>query len=202
MQSIFTDKKVRNVATVCKINATEWLKYAQKRFTLIETMVLVALLAILTGTAVPSFKNMMINRHLEGKASEYVTHMKWARSLAVSSNEAVNLHIAIGESASCYVVFQGPINDCRCNANGNGAVCTTAGNDLLVMVLPHFDGVSVSAQTGTATFRINPKQRTISPTLTAIFTADNGKVIHNISNILGRAHSCTPTEASSGFRIC
>ena len=184
----------------CKTNAIEWLKYSQKGFTLIETIVLIALLAILTAIAVPSFKDMMINHRLEGKAREYVTHFNWARSLAVSSNEAVNLHIATGEGASCYVVFQGPINDCSCNANG--AVCTTAGNDLLVIVLPHTDGVRVSAQTGTATIRINPRQGTISPTLTTIFTADNGKAIHNISNILGRTRSCTPTEASFGFRIC
>ena len=184
----------------CKINAIAWFRYAQKGFTLIETMVFVALLAILTAVAVPSFKDMMINRRLEGKASEYISHFNWARSLAVSSNEAVNLHIATGESASCYVVFQGPINDCSCNANG--AVCTSAGNDLLAVVLPHSDGVRVSARTESARIRINPKQGTISPTLTAIFTADNGKVIHNISNILGRTRSCTPTEASFGFRIC
>ena len=67
----------------------------------------------------------MINRRLEGKASRYVTYMNWARSLAVSNNEAVNLHIAIGESASCLLVFQGPINDGGCIANY--AVCTTAG---------------------------------------------------------------------------
>ena len=184
----------------CKINAPKCLKYAQKGFTLIETMVLIALLAILTAIAVPSFKDMMINSRLEGRAREYVTHINWARSLAVSKNEAVNLHIATGESSSCYVIFLGQINDCSCNADG--AVCTTPGNDLLVIVLPHSDGVRVSARTGSATIRINPAQGTISPTLMAIFTADSGKVIHNISNIFGRTRSCTPTEASFGFRIC
>ena len=75
-------------------------------------------------------------------------------------------------------------------------------HDLLVIVLSHSDGVRASAQTGTATIRINPKQGTISPTLTTIFTADNGKVIQNISNILGRKRSCTQTKAKLGFRIC
>lgn len=184
----------------CKRNATKRLDDAQKGITLIETMVVITLLAILAAIALPSFREMMINRRLEGKAREYVTHMNWARSLAVSSNQAVNLHIATGESASCYVVFQGPVNDCNCNANG--ASCTTPGNERLVIVLPHSDGVRVRARTESATTRINPKQGTISPTLTAIFTADNGKAIHNISNILGRTRSCTPEEASFGFRIC
>lgn len=184
----------------CKRNATARLDDVQKGITLIETMVVITLLAILTAMALPSFREMMINRRLEGKAREYVTHMNWARSLAVSNNQAVNLRIATGESASCYVVFQGPVNDCTCNANG--AVCTTPDNERLVIVLPHSDGVRVSARTESATTRINPKQGTITPTLTAIFTADNGKVIHNISNILGRTRSCTPVQASFGYRIC
>ena len=184
----------------CKRNATKRLDDVQKGITLIETMVVITLLAILAAIAVPSFRDMMINRRLEGKAREYVTHMNWARSLAVSNNQAVNLRISTDESASCYVVFQGPVNDCNCNANG--AVCTIPGNDFLVIVLPHSDGVRVSARTESATTRINPKQGTITPTLTAIFTADNGKAIHNISNILGRTRSCTPEDASFGIRIC
>ena len=168
----------------CEKNATARLGDAQNGITLIKTLVLIILLTILAARAIPSFKDMMINSRLEGKAREYVTHMNWARSLAVSTNQAVNLHIATSESASCYVVFQGPVNDCICN--GNGAVCTTPGNERLVIVFSHSDGVRVSVRTASATTRINPRQGTITPTLTAIFTADNGKAVHNISNILGR----------------
>jgi len=186
--------------TARKINAFAQLDNAQKGIALIESMVVLTLAAILSALAVPSFKDMMINRRLEGRAREYVTHMNWARSLAVSTNQAVNLHIATGESASCYVVFQGPVNACTCN--GNGAVCTTPGNERLVIVFSHSDSVRVSARTESATTRISPAQGTISPTLTAIFAADNGKAIHNISNILGRTRTCTPETASFGFRIC
>ena len=186
--------------TAWKRNGFTQFDNAQKGITLIETMVVITLVAILTALAVPSFKDMLINSRLEGKAREYVTHINWARSLAVSTNQAVNLHIATGESASCYVVFQGPVNDCTCN--GNGAVCTTPGNERLVIVFSHSDGVRVSARTESGTTRINPRQGTITPTLTAIFTADNGKTIHNISNILGRTRTCGPEEASFGFPAC
>ena len=186
--------------TARKTKAFAQLGNTQKGITLVEFTVVIALVTILSAMAVSSFKDMLINSRLEGRAREYVTHMNWARSLAVSSNQAVNLHIATGGGASCYVVFQGPVNDCSCNANG--AVCATQGNERLVVVLPHSDGVRVSARTASATTRINPTQGTLTPTLTAIFTVDNGKAIHNISNILGRTRSCTPTEAGFGFPIC
>ena len=183
-----------------KINAFAQLGNTQKGITLIEIMVVITLMAILTALAVPSFRDMLINSRLEGRAREYVTHMNWARSLAVSTNQAVNLRIATGEIASCYVVFQGPVNDCTCNSNG--AVCSTPGNERLVVVFSHSDGVRVGARTESATTRINPRQGTISPTLTAIFAADNGKAVHNISNILGRTRTCTPEESSFGFPTC
>lgn len=185
----------------CNINATMRLKYTHRGITLIETMVVATLLSTLAATALPAFKELMINRRLEGKAREYVTHMNWARSLAVSSNQAVNLRISEAESASCYVVFHGPINDCSCDANGTA--CANPGNEaLLVILIAHSEGVRVRARTASAITRIDPTQGTLSPTLTAIFTADNGKAIHNISNILGRTRSCTPGEASFGFNIC
>jgi type IV fimbrial biogenesis protein FimT len=174
--------------------------YEQKGITLLETMVVISMLAILTSLALPALQEMMINHRLEGKAREYVANMNWARALAVSSNQAVNLRIATDDSASCYVIFHGPVDDCSCHANG--ATCTVPGNELLAVVLPHSDGVEVSTRTLSATTRITPTQGTISPTLTAIFTGANGKAIHNISNILGRTRSCTPEEARFGFRIC
>lgn len=184
----------------CKTKTTLLSNYEQRGVTVIETMVVIALLAILTAMALPSLTEMMVNHRLEGKAREYVTHMNWARSLAVSSNQSVNLRIAASDSTSCYVVFHGPGDDCSCNASG--AVCATAGNDLLVVVLPRNEGVRVSARTESAATRINPKQGMLSPTLTAIFSADNGKAIHNISNILGRTRSCTPDGENFGLPTC
>ena len=184
----------------CNKNASVRLAHRQKGITLVETLVVITLLAILTAIAAPSYQEIAINRRLESKALEYVTHINWAKSLAVSSNQTVNLHISKGENASCYVIFQGLVNDCSCNVNG--AVCSTSDNARLVVVLLHTDGIKVSAKTESATTRINPKQGIMTPTLTAIFSADNGKAIHNISNILGRTRSCSPNMPDFGLQVC
>ncbi|MDB5886955.1 MAG: fimbrial assembly protein [Polaromonas sp.] len=185
---------------VCNKKASLGFAQQQIGMTLVEVLVVLALLASLTAIALPSFKEFIINRRLENRAIAYVTHMNWARSLAVSRNQPVNLRISGGESASCYIIFHGPVNDCTCNAYG--AVCNTPGNEQLVVVLPHSENIRVSARTESATTRINPTQGMISPTLTAIFTADNGKAIHNISNILGRTRSCSPERPNFGLKIC
>lgn len=168
--------------------------------TLVETMVTIAILAILLSVALPSLTDVIINSRLEGKAREYVNHMNWARSLAVSNNETFNLRISSDEAASCYMVFRGPLNECNCNSSG--ATCSTPANALLTMVLPYREGVRVSPRTNSSSTQISPAQGTISPTLTAVFTGDNGKVIHNVSNILGRTRSCTPETESFGMPIC
>lgn len=184
----------------CKKITTTWDNDQHRGITLMETMVVLAVLAILAAAALPAFQEMLIHRRLENKAREYVSYMNWSRSLAISSHQPVNLRIVEAQSASCYVVFHGPVNDCSCNANG--AVCTTPANELLVVVIPHSEGVRVRARTASTLTRIEPIQGLLSPTLTAIFTADTGKAIHNISNILGRTRTCTPEEASFGFPVC
>ena len=69
-------------------------------------------------------------------------------------------------------------------------------------MLPDGEGVKVRARTAAATVRIDPHHGMLTPTLTAIFSADNGKAIYNISNIVGRTRSCTLEAAGFGFNIC
>ena len=49
----------------CKRNATARLDDAQKGITLIETQVVISLLAILAAIAVPSFRDIIIIRRLD-----------------------------------------------------------------------------------------------------------------------------------------
>ncbi len=165
-----------------------------------ETMVVLTILAILAAAALPAFQEMLLHRRLEGKAREYISTMNWARSLAVSSHQPVNLRIVEAQSASCYVFFHGPVNDCSCNASG--AACTTPANELLVVVISHSEGIRVRARTASTLTRIEPRQGMLSPTLTAFFSGDTGKAIHNISKILGRTRTCTPGQADFGFPAC
>ena len=169
-------------------------------FTLVEAMVTLAVLGILAALTAPSFKETILNLRLEGKAREYVNHMNWARSMAVSNNETVSLRMSSDGSASCYMLFRGPLNECSCNSTG--ASCSTPANALLTIVFPYEEGVRIRPGANSFTAQISPSQGTITPTMTVVFTADSGKAIHNISNTLARTRSCTPEQGNFGLPIC
>ena len=91
----------------------------QTGFTLVELMIVVALVAILLALAAPSFRDTIARNRLEGVAGELSTDFQYARSEAVARNAQVGL-IA---GANCYTVFAvDPVNAATDCATLNGGV--------------------------------------------------------------------------------
>jgi type IV fimbrial biogenesis protein FimT len=72
----------------------------QAGFTLIEALVVVALIAIILAVAAPSFTESIARKRVEGLASELGTDLQYARSEAVARNAAVRLTLG----TSCYAI--------------------------------------------------------------------------------------------------
>ena len=60
-------------------------------FTMIELMVIIAIVGVLAAVAVPSFTESMARRRLEGAANELNADLQFAKSQAVSVNAAVSM---------------------------------------------------------------------------------------------------------------
>lgn len=60
-------------------------------FTMIELMVIIAIVGILIAIAVPSFTESMARRRLEGAANELSADLQYTKSQAVSINTAVSM---------------------------------------------------------------------------------------------------------------
>ena len=111
-------------------------RFARRRgFTLIELMVVVALVAIILVLAAPSFKDMIVMRRLRGASAELVTDVQFARSEAVSRQQGVALRFErAGPTGpqTCYSIAACSRKDwvgCTCDCyQGAGNACTAAAN--------------------------------------------------------------------------
>jgi len=135
-------------------------------FTLIELMIVIAIMAILAGIAAPNFQTYMTQRRLNGAARQVMTDLMAARMKAVSLNQKVKVSFG---SNHTYQIW----NDADCNRT----VADNEGEDIERDIHPDYHDVTFSASAnpvfqtrGTATIS------TITLTLTSSSESKDVKV--------------------------
>lgn len=119
----------------------------QRAFTLIELMVVIALVGVILMLAAPSFTEMIGMQRLRSINDQLVTDMQFLRGEAVSRNQYMGF-IARSEAAetvSCYTIFSSIANplvstsidptQCNCS-NGVGSACTGTQRELRTVQIP------------------------------------------------------------------
>lgn len=92
-------------------------------FTLIELMIVLAVMAVLLLVVAPSFREMMEAQRVKGVSDAFITDVQFARSEAASRQERVGISFKPGSSdLSCYIVHTcGSYASASCQCN-----CTAA----------------------------------------------------------------------------
>jgi type IV fimbrial biogenesis protein FimT len=85
--------------------------------TLVELLVVLAVAAILALVAAPSFNDFIRVQRLKGVANQLMTDLQFARAEAASRNRPVQIRFSENESRSCYIIFVGATNRCRCTSS-------------------------------------------------------------------------------------
>ena len=103
----------------------------QRGFTLVELMTVIVIAGVLATLALPTFRDMLERRRLEGQTNELVTDLQYAQSEAVARNR--NVVLITGGSGTCYTIAAWTVpasraGSCDCTA-APGARCTAGANN-------------------------------------------------------------------------
>ena len=174
---------------------------AQRGVTLIEACIVLAITAIVAGSAAPGMQSLIDARRLDGAATQLATDIQFVRSEAVARNEPLRLSVHTAAAGSCYVVHTGNADQCSCAAAAAGpALCSGGAREVKTVTIATADRVGLQANVASVLF--DPLHGTSTPTGTLRLTGKNGRAIHHVINVMGRVRSCSPQAAVPGYRAC
>ena len=118
-------------------------------FTLIELMVVIALMAILVVLAVPSFDKMIVMQRLRGTNAQLITDLQLARSEATMRGTFGRVNFGTDANQTCYTIYvtNGSFSRCDCTL-GAGSACTVDSattTEVRTVQIPRSTGVTVIA---------------------------------------------------------
>ncbi len=168
--------------------------------TLIETMCVLAIVAVLLGGALPMMHVLHTRQVLQASAALLETDIQFAKSEATTGRRPVRLSVqATPAGTSCYVIHTGAAHACRCQGAGQ-TQCDAGASVLRLVELGGPTGITLAPLQRSILF--DAGKGTVTPTATLRVVDRDGQAIHQIVNIMGRVRSCTPTQGFAGLKPC
>jgi type IV fimbrial biogenesis protein FimT len=173
----------------------------QRGASLVELCMVLVVVALSLGTALPSFQAARLARHLDGAAAQLETDIQLTRSRAVAERRNLRMSFFQDLHGSCYVVHSGDADSCSCNAQGE-AVCTANATAARSVRYPAAHPVKLHTNVRSIVFGAN--QGTSTPTGTLKFQTSPTHAVHAVVNVMGRVRHCAPATATAvrGYPKC
>jgi type IV fimbrial biogenesis protein FimT len=185
-------------------------------FTLIEVMIVIALVAIVASLAGPRFSEYIVMQRLRSVQAQLLTDLSYARSESVSRGTFVQLRVQSDATQSCYIIYSradaGTSNTCDCTAAA-GSRCGTGLGEIRTVSLPVGDQVKVAVPAGERDLLTISPRTGGTNMISGIETRDvyDFKVetqidaqrrFLTIMSPQGRLQVCSPTVATVGGVAC
>jgi type IV fimbrial biogenesis protein FimT len=171
----------------------------QTGFSLVESLIGVAVTSLVLGAGLPGFETVREKRHLEGASAQLETDIHLARSEAVLRHASLRISFGASAGGSCYIVHTGKAGDCRCS--GDGSAACKAGAQALRSVGFRAGG-PLQLRSNVNAIVFDPIRGTSTPAGTLRFTGQQGREVRLVVNIMGRVRSCSPTAEMRGYPQC
>lgn len=182
------------------VATTSGVRRRQSGITLVESLIVLAITAIVLGASLPGYELARERRHLQGAAAQLETDIHFVRSLAVAHDRLLRLSFVNDGAASCYVVHGGAaITDCSC-ADTGAAACSARPQTWRVV---RFDGgMPVQLRANVKAIVFDPHQGTSTPTATMRFVGRSGAEVRAVVSLMGRVRQCAPAPGMPGLPAC
>jgi len=164
-------------------------------FTLVELMIVIAILAVIATLAAPSFTRMMAKKRVEGIASELVTDLQYARSEAVQRNTTVRVTFGTG----CYVIHtRGFAGSASCSQTGPSALSGLY-QELKTVQVPSGSTASLSPN-GITFIEFDAMRGSVTPAGSINVNSTSGEwQLRAIVSAVGRVRTCSPNSSVAGY---
>jgi type IV fimbrial biogenesis protein FimT len=130
---------------------------SRRGFTLIELMIVIAVVAVLVTLAAPSFYDFIAVQRLKGITSQVMTDLQFARTEAAARSVPVQLRFSFNTVGSCYVLYTGDPDNCDCTNTSTPVCPASTEQEIRTVHVPASTGVVVRVGSGSpAKFGFDP----------------------------------------------
>jgi type IV fimbrial biogenesis protein FimT len=171
--------------------------------TLIEMLATLAVLLVVLGSALPSFRGAFERRELEAATAQLTVDIRLARSLAASLSQDVRVSFLHDEArGSCYVIHTGGAGHCSCSPLP-GEAATQCRDGAVAHRVAQFGAESrLRLQANVRSMLIDDDLGTVTPTGTLRWQTATSGGLNQVVNLHGRVRICSPQGQVPGYRVC
>lgn len=172
-------------------------------FTLVELMVTLVISAVLAAIAVPSMRNFIARKRVEGVAQELATDLRYLKSIQVQRNETVLIRFGSSGTSSCYVLYTlGPrAGTCDCT-RAAPLQCEDGSVELKTVVIQGSTGVTIAANPDRLMLAGRNGLPQGGATLQASVLGTRGGEVRVSTNAAMRADICSVSGYESALPAC
>lgn len=163
-------------------------------FTLIETLIVIAIIGILAAMAAPSFSEQMKQQRVEGAAEGLVAALQNTKAEAVKSNVPMGIFFTPATTATdlgtwCYGMATVAAT-CDCTVAGSCASGSVVASSDFKNITVNFNNFALRS--------FNPLRGTTNTSGTVTFSAGDNKTLGVSTTTLGKIRICKDTTSTIG----